>query len=297
MTFVVTSRGEPIGTSELEHLDHHFYCAQGVFSPANTFDRLRPIFETAPEGLWLYDLFGECLADTGELDDSYRAFCNTRDALRLTLRTPTGAVPGSRVVGIARIAGRDAWELLVSTDGAAAFERIARIHYVHAPETFARFARPWTAPAVRREPPAGAMEVLARGHRNNPIFIGPAGPMRERLLADTAGLLLAGEGDALAGWRVAMLDVDALLALARWDEACETLRAVAWHAYQARPRTLFVIDRFDELMPWAAATLKPLLARGQMRFIGTANLEGYRKKIEKDAAIHRRVQEIITWTP
>jgi ATP-dependent Clp protease ATP-binding subunit ClpA len=303
MTFVVTSHGELIGGWEPERLDHQFYYAWGVFVPATAFDHLRPFFETAPDGLFLYDLGEEVLTDAGEVEEGYREFCRTRDALHLALRTPTAAVPGARIVGITRSARQDAWEMLASTEGAAAFERIARIHYMHAPETFARFAHRWTTPTAREEPLADtarvqrAAEALTRAHKNNPVFIGAAGTVREQLVADTVGLLLAGGIEALAGWQVAVLDVEALRALKTWDEASEKLKAAAWHAYQASPRTLFVIDRIDELLPWMAATLKPLLGRDQIRFIGTATLKDYRAKIETESTIQRRVQEIIAWTP
>ena len=303
MTFVVTSRGKPIGHWEPEHLDHQFYSAWGVFVPATAFEHLRPIFETAPDELFLHDLFEEGRADAGDVDDDYRAFCRARDDLRFALHTSTAAVPGARIVGITRTAGHDGWELLVRTEGAAAFERFARIHYRHAPETFAQFTHVWTRPAAREEPRADparvqrAAEVLARARKNNPVFIGPAGVVRDQLVADTMGLILAGEIEALAGWQVASLDVEGLRALKTWDEASETLKAVAWRAYQASPRTLFVIDRIDKLVPWMAATLKPLLGREQLRFIGTATLEDYRAQVETDATVQRRVQEIITYSP
>jgi ATP-dependent Clp protease ATP-binding subunit ClpA len=306
MTFIATSRGEPIGRWEPAHLDHQFYTVWGPFVPAPAFDPLRPVFEAAPNGLWLSDLFEEVVTDAGDdVDEGYQAFCRARDALRLALRTPTAAVAGARIVGITRSAGQagqagqDAWELLVRTEGAAAFERIARLHYLHAPETFARFAHRWTTRAVREEPTAEharvqrAADVLARARRNNPVFIGPAGTVRDQLVADTVGMLLAGGIEVLAGWHVAALDVEALCALKTWDKAGETLQAVAWHAYHASPRTLFVIDRIDELLPQMAATLKPLLGRQQIRFIGTATLEDYRAKIETDPVVQRCVQEIL----
>jgi len=307
MTFAVTSRREPIGRWEPARLDHQFYSAWGPFVPMPAFDPLRPVFEAAPNGLLLYDLFEDGLTDAGiDVDEDYRAFCRTRDALRLALRTLSAVVPGAHIVGITRRAGQDAWELLVRTEGAAAFERIARLHYLHAPETFARFTYRWKTRAARAEEPVAesawvqrAAEVLARArrNRNNPVFIGPAGTVRDQLVAATVGMLLAGEIEALAGWQVAALDVAALWALKTWDEAGETLKAVAWHAYQGSPRTLFVIDRIDELLPEMAATLKPLLGREQIRFIGTATLEDYRAKIETESVVQRCVQDVLAYSP
>jgi hypothetical protein len=304
MTFVVTSHGEPIGRWELARLDHQFFYAWGLFVPASAFDPLRPFFETAPDGLLLYDLFDEvrAAADAGD-EESYRAFAGTRDALRLALQTPLAAVPGAHIVGITRTGGQDTWEMLVRTEGAAAFERLARLHYLHAPQTFAQYTHVWTMPAAREPSQADpalvqrAADVLARARKNNPVFLGPAGAARDQLVAATVGLLRAGGIETLGGWQVASLEVGALRALTTWDEASETLQAVVWQAYHASPRTLFVIDRLDLLVPWMSATLKPFLGRDQLRFIGTATFEDYRAQIETDATIHRRVQEILTAAP
>jgi len=141
-----------------------------------------------------------------------------------------------------------------------------------------------------------AVNFLGRDHKNNPLFVGPPAPLRDHLVADTALHVLEDEVEALAGWRVATLDVDALLTLESCDAARKMLKAVVWHAYQAKPRMLFVIEQFDRLLPWAISALKPLLARGQMRFIGTTTLDEYREKIEREASIQRRLHEIVAWT-
>jgi len=75
--------------------------------------------------------------------------------------------------------------------------------------------------------------------------------------------------------------VDGLLL---YENARRTLEAVIWQSAQTQPRTLLVVDPFDVLLPWATPALKPLLARGHMRFIGAAILEDYRAKAEPDAA-------------
>ncbi|HEV8192364.1 MAG TPA: hypothetical protein VGP82_12925 [Ktedonobacterales bacterium] len=46
-----------------------------------------------------------------------------------------------------------------------------------------------------------------------------------------------------------------------------------------------------------AATLKPLLGRRQLRFIGTATLEDHQAKIEKEAIVQRAVYEILAYSP
>jgi hypothetical protein len=309
MPYVVTSRGEPIGHWEPRRLDHHFHYVWGFFVPAPAFDPLRPIFEAAPDGLLFADLFDDGGSDSGdEVVEGYSAFCRVRDALRLGLLTDAAAVSGARIVGATRragAAGQNTWELLIRTN-TATFERIAHLHYLnaHAPDIFARFAHAWTRRAEREE---GSVAELARAQRaadvlgrtsarkKNPVFIGPAGATRDQLVAETVGLLLAGEIGAMAGWQVAAFDVAALCALRTWEEANETLKAIAWQGYYASPRTLFVIDRLDELLPRMAATFKPLLGYEQIRFIGTATLEDYRAKIEKEPLFQRCVQEILAY--
>lgn len=301
MTFVVTSRNKLIGTWELERVDHQFFYVWGQFIPSSAFEHLRTFFDSAPEGLMLYEILGDDLDSDPELE-AYREFIHARNLLRLRLHTSTGVVQGAHIVSIGRGAQQGGWELMVRADSAATFERIASIHYLHAPETFARFAHDWTPPREHERRTANAagvqtaVNVLGRDHKNNPLFVGPPEPLRDHLVDDTALRVLESEVEALAGWRVATLDVDALLALETHDEAREILQAVAWHAYQASPRMLFLIEQFDRLLPWAIPTLKPLLARGQMRFIGTTTLEEYREKFEHEAAIQRRVHGIVAWT-
>jgi hypothetical protein len=308
MPFVVTSHGEPIGRWEPARLDHQFHTAWGLFVPTPAFDSVRPIFEATPDGLLFGDLFAGADSDLGdEVVEGYSAFCRARDALRLELRTGAAAISGVRIIGATRRAGpagQNAWELLIRAQGARAFERIARLHYLHAhaPSAFARFTYPWTTRAEREKESVAerakqAADVLGRtsARKKYPVFIGPAGAIRDQLVAETIGLLLAGEIGALAGWQVAAFDVEALCALKTWEEANETLQAVAWQAYDASPHTVLVFDRLDELLPQMAPTFKPLLGCEQIRFIGTATLADFRAKIETDPLFQRCVQHILTY--
>jgi len=99
MTFVVTSRNEPIGTWELERLDHQFLYAWGAFTPSNAFDRHRTLFDSAPEGLMLYEILCDDLDIDPELED-YREFIRARNLLRLRLHTSTRVVQGAHIVSI-----------------------------------------------------------------------------------------------------------------------------------------------------------------------------------------------------
>jgi hypothetical protein len=98
------------------------------------FECLRAHFEAAPEGLLRNDLIvGEDLADADAGEGSYRTKSRACAALRLALLAPTGVVLGAHILSSARVGEQGGWELVVRADGPRSCERIARVHYLHAP--------------------------------------------------------------------------------------------------------------------------------------------------------------------
>jgi hypothetical protein len=289
------SHGKKLGTAQLQMLDHHFYYASGWFEPTDAFTHVQPLFEHAPPDMYWADLLG----DAYEPDSDIQSFCLARDQLQLHLRGDDGVRLPIQVIAIMYDPEQQQWHLLARAHGEGHFNQMAQLLYTDAAEVFVRHTHPWPEAHESVIPlPSQIARVIAVLERttttkNNPVLIGKPGESRRAILAEAVRNLRQGKVANLIGWNIVELDGDGLHPSKIPDEARHQLKAVLWHAYTQTPRTLFLIERFDHLVHWAAPILKPFLARGQMRFIGTATLVEYRQDIERDAAIQRRVQEIL----
>lgn len=293
MYFLVLSREEILGTVRLEVVDHHFSYAAGIFEPSPAFRQVQPLFEQAPDALYWADLF----ADLDAHDDAIKSFCQARDTLQLHMRRSDGVYLSIRVVTIQYDEQQQHWKVLVHADQETHFHLMVQPLYADAAELFTRYTRPWPAAGevaiAHLAEIARAMEIMGRKTKQNPILIGEPGEARRSLLAEIVLSLQQGAVSERAGWHIAELDGDRLYPSQIPDQAMHTLSAVIWYASQQSPRTVFIIEHFDRMARWAAPLLKPFLARGQLCLIGTATLADYRQYIERDAAIQRRMQEII----
>lgn len=296
----VIARNQPIGTVRLTQADFQFYGAQGDFTPNHAFEPFRAFFASAPDGLILYDLLDGIMGEEMEDEPGYRAFVQHMQTLELTVFLESQRLPNVRLLGICPDAP-SGWQAFLRADSASAFAPLAREAFADASKLFTMYTCPWIDDLSAAnemdeksvaEPVQRALNILARPQKNNPLFVGEAGALRNLAVQQTVRRVMEGDCEPLVGWQVATLASDELLALPD-ENARRTLEAIVWRSAETKPRTLLVIDPFDILLPWAVPVLKPLLARGYMRFIGTASLADYRAKVEKDAAIQRRLQEIV----
>src|SRR5215212_5502675 len=131
------------------------------------------------------------------------------------------------------------------------------------------------------------IQVLSRRTKNNPVLVGGDVP---ELLRDR---------------RIVVLDLAMMVAGTKYrGQFEERIKAVMNEVRRARTTILF-IDELHTLVGAGGAegaidasnVLKPALARGEIQCIGATTLDEYRKYIEKDAALARRVQEIIVNPP
>jgi ATP-dependent Clp protease ATP-binding subunit ClpB len=145
------------------------------------------------------------------------------------------------------------------------------------------------------------IQVLCRRIKNNPIIIGEPGVGKTAVVEGLAQRIVAGDVPSdLVGCSVLALDMGLLVAGAKFrGEFEERLKRLLQETIEAGNVIIF-IDEIHNLVGAgkaegsmdAANLLKPALARGEIRCIGTTTNEEYRKHFEKDTAIIRRFQVV-----
>ncbi len=149
------------------------------------------------------------------------------------------------------------------------------------------------------------MQVLSRRTKNNPILIGEPGVGKTAIVEGLANRITKNDvPDSLKNKKVMALDLGLLIAGAKFrGEFEERLKAVLKEVSNSNDIILF-IDEIHTLMGAgqdgamdASNMLKPALARGELRCIGSTTLDEYRKYIEKDAAFARRFQPVFVTEP
>jgi ATP-dependent Clp protease ATP-binding subunit ClpA len=151
-----------------------------------------------------------------------------------------------------------------------------------------------------------ALEVLCRRRKNNPVFVGEAGVGKTALVEGLAQRLLADDvPEALKGAEIFALDGGALLAGTRFRGDFEERFKAIMAALEKRPRPILFIDELHTMVGAGATTggtmdlanlIKPVLTEGRVRLAGSTTFEEF-KHIEKDRALHRRLQKIAVDEP
>ena len=150
------------------------------------------------------------------------------------------------------------------------------------------------------------IEVLCRRRKNNPVFVGDPGVGKTAMAEGLAARLLHDDVQgALEDAEVFALDTGALLAGTRYRGDFEERFKAVITALGARPKPILFIDEMHSTVGAGAVTggtmdlatlLKPLLAAGDLRVIGSTTFEEF-KHIEKDRALARRLQKIAIEEP
>ena len=146
------------------------------------------------------------------------------------------------------------------------------------------------------------MQILTRRTKNNPVVVGEAGVGKTAIAEGVAQKIAADDvPESLRNRRVMALDMGALVAGSKFrGEFEERLKAVMDEVREAQGEVILFIDEIHTVVGAGAAEgsvdasnmLKPALAHGELQCIGATTLDEYRKFIEKDKALERRLQPV-----
>ena len=158
-------------------------------------------------------------------------------------------------------------------------------------------------PLIGREAEVERMiQILCRRQKNNPLFVGDPGVGKTAIAEGLARKIVKGEvPDVLKDATIFSLDMGALLAGTRYrGDFEERLKSVVKELENFKGAVLF-IDEIHTVIGAGATSggamdasnlLKPALASGTMRCMGSTTYKEYRQHFEKDRALVRRFQKI-----
>src|SRR5918999_1122883 len=146
------------------------------------------------------------------------------------------------------------------------------------------------------------IQVLCRRQKNNPLFVGDAGVGKTAIAEGLARRIVHGEvPDVLKDATVFSLDMGTLLAGTRYRGDFEERLKQVIKELEAYPGAIMFIDEIHTVIGAGATSggamdasnlLKPALAAGTVRCIGSTTYKEYRQYFEKDRALVRRFQKI-----
>ena len=146
------------------------------------------------------------------------------------------------------------------------------------------------------------IEILCRRRKNNPLYVGEAGVGKTAIAEGLARLITEGKvPDVLSDCTIWSLDMGSLIAGTKYRGDFEKrLKGVLTELHK-QPGAVLFIDEIHTVIGAGAASggvmdasnlIKPVLANGQLRCIGSTTYQEYRGIFEKDHALARRFQKI-----
>lgn len=146
------------------------------------------------------------------------------------------------------------------------------------------------------------IQILCRRRKNNPLFVGEAGVGKTAIAEGLAKKIVDGEvPEVLAQSTIYSLDMGALLAGTKYRGDFEKRIKAVLHQMKKQERAVLFIDEIHTIIGAGAASggamdasnlLKPALANGELKCIGSTTYQEYRGIFEKDRALARRFQKV-----
>ena len=151
------------------------------------------------------------------------------------------------------------------------------------------------------------LQILSRRTKNNPILVGEPGVGKTAISEGIAQNIVNGNvPENLKSKKIYSLDLGALIAGAKYQgEFEERLKGVVKEVVDSNGEIILFIDEIHTLVGAgrssgamdASNILKPALARGELRTIGSTTLDEYQKYFESDKALERRFQMVMVDEP
>jgi ATP-dependent Clp protease ATP-binding subunit ClpA len=151
------------------------------------------------------------------------------------------------------------------------------------------------------------VQILCRRRKNNPLFVGEAGVGKTALAEGLARLIVEGKvPDILRNCTIYALDMGSLIAGTKYRGDFEKRLKGVVAGLKKKPGAILFIDEIHTVIGAGAASggvmdasnlIKPLLANGELRCIGSTTYTEFRGIFEKDHALARRFQKIDVTEP
>ncbi len=146
------------------------------------------------------------------------------------------------------------------------------------------------------------IQVLCRRRKNNPLYVGEAGVGKTALAEGLAKRIVEGEvPEVLKGCIIYALDLGALVAGTKYRGDFEKRLKAVITELKKQPQAILFIDEIHTIIGAGSASggtmdasnlIKPVLASGELRCIGSTTFQEFRGVFEKDRALARRFQKI-----
>jgi len=151
------------------------------------------------------------------------------------------------------------------------------------------------------------MQVLCRRRKNNPVFVGDPGVGKTAMAEGLAQKIQKGEvPDLLEDMEIFSLDLGGMLAGTKFRGDFEQRLKGVIAELQKKPKAILFIDEIHTIVGAGATSsgsmdasniLKPVLASGEIRCIGSSTFEEFKNHFEKDRALSRRFEKIEIMEP
>ena len=146
------------------------------------------------------------------------------------------------------------------------------------------------------------IQILCRRRKNNPLYVGEAGVGKTAMAEGLAKLIVDGDvPEVLLNSTIYALDLGALVAGTKYRGDFEKRLKSVLSQLRKEPGAILFIDEIHTIIGAGAASggvmdasnlIKPMLANGEMKCIGSTTYQEYRGIFEKDRALARRFQKV-----